>query len=155
MNIPLHWHTEPLLLLLIVGVVWGYALITGPYRESLAPQLTRYPAKSSISFYLGVFFAYLAVGSPLDQIGESFLFSAHMMQHMLLIYVSAPLIVLGLPSELTDPFLLNNPRFKKILGFLVHPLSAGILFNLSFSFWHFPELYDAALSSRPLHIVEH
>ena len=155
MNIPLHWHTEPLLLLLIVGVVWGYTLICGPYRESLAPKLTRYPVKSSTSFYLGVFVAYIAVGSPLDQLGESFLFSAHMMQHMLLIYVSAPLIVLGLPPELTDPFLLKNPRFTKILRFLVHPLTAGVLFNLSFSVWHFPELYDAALSSRPLHIVEH
>ncbi len=114
MNIPLHWHTEPLLLLLIVGVVWGYALIIGPYRESFAPQLTRHPVKSSISFYFGVFFAYIAVGSPLDQIGESFLFSAHMLQHMLLIYVSAPLIILGLPPELTDSFLVKNPRTKKI-----------------------------------------
>ena len=155
MNIPLHWHTEPLLLLLIVGVIWGYTLVCGPYRERLAPQLTRYPVKSSTSFYFGVFFAYVAVGSPLDQLGESFLFSAHMMQHMLLIYVSAPLILLGLPPELTDSFLLKNPRLTKILRFLVHPLTAGVLFNLSFSTWQFPELYELALRNRTVHVVEH
>jgi len=155
MNIPLHWHTEPLFLLLVVGVVWGYALICGPYRETLAPALTRFPLKRSTSFYFGVFVAYIAVGSPLDQIGESFLFSAHMMQHMLLIYISAPLIVIGLPPEILDPLLLKYQRIQKFLRFLVHPLTAGILFNLSFSVWHFPELYDAALGSRPIHILEH
>lgn len=155
MNIPLHWHTEPLLLLLMVGVLWSYTMICGPYRLTLAPSLTRYPYQSSTLFYLGVAVGYIAVGSPLDQIGESFLFSAHMMQHMLLIYVAAPLIVMGLPPEIIDPFLLARPRLTRVLRILVHPLTAGILFNFIFSIWHFPELYDAALSNRVIHIIEH
>jgi len=102
MNVPLHWHTEPLLLLLIVGVSWAYALACGPLRARYAPGLQAYPRNYAICFHLGVVVAYIAVGSPLDQIGEAFLFSAHMLQHMLLIYVAAPLIVLGLPPEVTE-----------------------------------------------------
>ena len=37
----------------------------------------------------------------------------------------------------------------------MHPVVAGLLFNFIFSVWHFPELYEAALRSRTLHIVEH
>jgi putative membrane protein len=45
---------------------------------------------------------YLAVGSPLDQAGERFLLSAHMIQHQLLIYPAAILFLLGLPAWLMD-----------------------------------------------------
>jgi len=155
MNIPLHWHTEPLLLILVVVVSWAYAVATGPFRARCAPGLKRYPTGSAICFHLGVVVAYIAVGSPLDQLGEAFLFSAHMLQHMLLIYVAAPLIVFGLPPELTDPFLEARPWLLRIARFFVHPVVAGLLFNLCFSIWHFPELYEAALHDRTLHIVEH
>ncbi|MEY3491230.1 MAG: hypothetical protein RL309_358 [Verrucomicrobiota bacterium] len=155
MNVPLHWHTEPLLLLLIVGVSWAYALACGPLRTRYAPGLQAYPRNYAICFHLGVVVAYIAVGSPLDQIGEAFLFSAHMLQHMLLIYVAAPLIILGLPPELTDPFLEARPRLLKFARFLVHPLVAGLIFNFNFSVWHFPELYEAALRDRTLHVIEH
>jgi putative membrane protein len=154
-TIPLHWHTEPLLLALVVGVSWAYAVATGPWRSRFAPGLDRYPLGYAVRFHLGVLVGYLAVGSPLDQVGESFLFSAHMLQHMLLIYIAAPLIVLGLPPELTDPFLEARPRLLKVARFLIHPVVAGLLFNLIFTLWHFPELYEAALRDRTLHIVEH
>lgn len=130
-------------------------MICGPYRLSAMPAVKDYPVAAAVKFHLGVLVGYLAVGSPLDQIGESFLFSAHMTQHMLLIYVSAPLIVSGLPAELLDPWLESQPRLTRGLRFLVHPLTAGVLFNLAFSMWHFPELYDLALRDRTVHIVEH
>ncbi|NBV39534.1 MAG: cytochrome c oxidase assembly protein, partial [Verrucomicrobia bacterium] len=133
MNITLHWHTEPLLLMVVVGVSWLYALACGPWRHQLAPDLKSYPLWPSVRFHLGVLVAYLAVGSPLDQLGEGFLFTAHMVQHMLLIYVSAPLIVSGIPPQMLDSFLEARPRLTKVLRILVHPLFAGLLFNLSFS----------------------
>ena len=93
MRIPLHWHTEPLLLLLVVGASWAYSLACGPFRQRCLPGREAYPVGYAVRFHLGVLVGYLAVGSPLDQLGEGFLFSAHMLQHMLLIYVAAPLLV--------------------------------------------------------------
>jgi len=155
MKIPLHWHTEPLLLLVVVGASWLYALAVGPWRARWAPAGAAYPVWSAVSFHAGVLVAYLAVGSPLDQLGEGFLLSAHMLQHMLLIYIAAPLIVLGLPPEMTDAFLRAHPRVTAVLRRLVHPVVAGVLFSFIFIVWHFPECYEAALRSRPLHIIEH
>jgi len=155
MNVPLHWHTEPLLLATVVGASWAYALATGPWRAVCAPALVGFPVWRAARFHLGVAAAYVAVGSPLDQLGESFLFWAHMLQHMLLIYVAAPLIVSGLPPEMTDPFLERRPRLRAVLRALTHPVAAGALFTVVFSVWHFPELYEAALSDKTLHVIEH
>lgn len=155
MNVPLHWHTEPLLLLLVTGVCWAYALAVGPFRAACAPGLVAYPTGHALRFFCGVLVAYVAVGSPLDQLGESFLFWAHMLQHMLLIYVAAPLVVTGLPPELTDAFLSARPRLTAGLRVLTHPVVAGGLFTVVFSVWHFPEFYEAALGDRLLHIIEH
>ncbi len=156
MRLPLHWHTEPLLLLLVVGASWAHALACGPYRAKWAKESgSAYPVAFAVRFHLGVLVGYLAVGSPLDQLGEQFLFSAHMLQHMLLIYVAAPLLVTGIPPGLIDGFLESRPSLTKVLRALTHPLVGGLLFTLFFSIWHFPELYEAALRSRPLHVVEH
>lgn len=156
MNIPLHWHTEPLLLLLVVGASWAHALLCGPYRERCLPGRRDYPVGHAVRFHLGVLVGYVAVGSPLDQLGESFLFSAHMLQHMLLIYISAPLIVTGIPPEFLDRYLLEGrPRLTRVLAVLTHPICGGMIFAFIFSIWHFPELYEAALRSRPLHVLEH
>ncbi|MFM7209357.1 MAG: cytochrome c oxidase assembly protein, partial [Verrucomicrobiota bacterium] len=69
MNVPLHWHTEPLLLATVVGASWAYALATGPWRAVCAPALVGFPVWRAVRFHLGVAAAYVAVGSPLDQLG--------------------------------------------------------------------------------------
>ena len=154
MGPPLHWHTEPLLVLTVVMASWLYALACGPMRQTLVPG-SSYPVGASIRYHLGVLAAYLAVGSPLDQLGEGYLFSAHMLQHMLLIYVAAPLIASGIPAELLDPWLERSPRTRRVFALMVHPLVAAGLFTLIFSCWHFPELYQWALANRTVHVIEH
>lgn len=152
--LPLHWHTEPLLILTVVAASWAHAMACGPLRGRLAPGAP-YPVGAAVRFHLGVLAAYLAVGSPLDQVGEAYLFSAHMLQHMLLIYVAAPLVVSGLPPELIDPWLARSPGVRAVLRRLTHPLAAATLFTLLFSCWHFPELYEWALRDRAVHVIEH
>ena len=154
MPIPLHWHTEPFLLIVLIGVGWLYALAIGPSREWLAPPKTRYPIKRAAAFYTGLVVVYLSVGSPLDQMGEDFLFSAHMVQHMLLIYAGPPLILMGMPSWLVD-VLIRTESIKRWMSWLTHPASAGTFFSLSYSLWHVPVLYEAALQDRMIHILEH
>ena len=153
MPIPLHWHTEPLLLLSLILVGWLYALGIGPFRHYFA-QKQPYPLLKGVAFYSGLIFLYLAVGSPVDQLGEDFLFSVHMIQHMLLIYVSPPLFLVGLPHWLIDP-LFKKISIRRIFHFLTHPVSAGILFSLLFALWHIPVLYEAALRDKAIHVLEH
>jgi putative membrane protein len=98
---------------------------------------------------------YLAVGSPLDPLGENFLFFAHMIQHNVLMYLSPLFLLLGLPQPLVDRFLETHPLIERTLRFFLHPIIAGLLFTLVFSFWHVGAFYEAAIQNKALHMAEH
>jgi putative membrane protein len=74
------------------------------------------------------------------------LFAAHMTQHVLLLAVASPLIVLSSPW--TRLWQLLPPA-------LTHPLVAWTLFNVTMVVWHVPVLYDLALRNGALHVLEH
>ena len=149
----LHWHTEPLLLITILGVGWLYALAIGPLRGKIAPD-TSFLMVRCVSFYFGLMLVYLAVGSPLDQLGEQFLFSAHMAQHMLLIYFAPVFFFVGVPSWLVDR-ILRGERSRKAMSVLTHPACGGLLFTFVYTVWHVPVAYEAALQDKLIHVLEH
>jgi putative membrane protein len=148
----LHWHTEPLLLVAMLVPAWLYALWTGPFSPASCP---RAHWARHLSFYSGILMAYLAVGSPIDALGERYLFWVHMLQHLLLMYVVPPLLILGIPPAHADRLFETRPNFTRLFGKLVHPVVAGLLFTLIFSLWHVPKLYELALANKTVHIIEH
>jgi putative membrane protein len=148
-----HWHNEPWLIGGLVLLGWLWAIAAGPARARLAPG-TPFPRGQAIQFYLGLLFFYLAVGSPLDQVAERFLFSAHMLQHQLLIYPAAIFFLRGLPAWMVDPLL--APRLVHgPLRLITHPVLCGLIFSLVVGAWHLPLLYDWALQDKFIHVVEH
>lgn len=149
-----HWHTEPALLIGILAVVWGYLVLAGPYRQAVDPAAP-YPKRELGWFIAGVVSFYIAVGSPIDAAGENFLFSAHMLQHNILMYITAVLTILALPAWLVDGLLGRSRVLLRLFRFLLHPVVAGISFTFVFCVWHFPALYEAALHDKVLHMVEH
>lgn len=149
-----HWHNEPFLVGTIIFTGWLYAVLTGPLRDRLAPPGTPYPRGAAIRFYLALACFYLAVGSPLDQIGERFLLSAHMLQHQLVVYPAALLFLLGLPGWLVRP-VTGRPGLRPLLRAATHPIVCGVIYVTVISAWHAPLLYDWALQDKTVHIVEH
>jgi putative membrane protein len=131
-----------------------YSLFMGPFRSRTCPDQQDLLAYS-IWFGAGLVTFYLAVGSPLDPLGENFLFSAHMIQHNILMYICPLFILLGLPKNLVDHFLCTRPLFEMALRFLTHPIIAGLLFTLVFSFWHVGVFYEAAIRDKVIHMAEH
>lgn len=148
-----HWHNEPWLIGGLVVLGWLWAVLAGPFRPRLAPG-EPFPRRQAWWFYSALFIFYLAVGSPLDQIGERFLFSAHMAQHQLLVYPAAVCFLLGLPAWMIDP-LLRRPLIRLPLSVITHPLPAALLYSLVIGVWHVPDLYDLALRDKLVHVVEH
>ncbi|MBP6506752.1 MAG: cytochrome c oxidase assembly protein [Opitutaceae bacterium] len=148
-----HWHNEPYLIGGLIFLGWLYAILAGPLRVRLAPGVG-YPRAQAIKFYSALVIFYLAVGSPLDQIGERFLFSAHMLQHQLLVYPAAIFFLLGLPAWMIDP-VLGRRGLRPLVRFIVHPVVAGLIYVLVLSIWHFPSLYDWALRDKVVHVIEH
>ena len=148
-----HWHNEPFLTGGLVFIGWLYAILTGPWRQRLAPGAP-YPREHAIRFYCALLCFYLAVGSPLDQFADRFLLSAHMLQHQIIMYPVAALFLLGLPDWLIRP-VATWPPLRTLFRILTNPLVCGALYVGVLAIWHLPFMYDWALQNRPIHIVEH
>jgi putative membrane protein len=148
-----HWHNEPFLIGGLIFLGWLYAILAGPLRERLASGAP-YPRRQAIRFYAALFCFYLGVGSPLDQIAERFLLSAHMLQHQIIIYPAAVLFLLGLPDWMVRP-VTARPALQGLLRVLTQPLVCGVVYTVVYSGWHLPSLYDWALQNRVVHIAEH
>ena len=159
-----HWHNEPYLVGGLVLLGWLWAVLAGPLRPRLVAAARQrdatlaadlpFPRAQAAWFYGSLVVFYLAVGSPLDQIGERFLFSAHMLQHQLLIYPAAIFFLLGLPHWMVDT-VLAKPALRGPGRLLSHPVSCAVIYTLVISLWHAPTLYDWALQNKVIHVGEH
>jgi len=149
-----HWHNEPILVGGLILLGWLYAIVTGPLRPRLAGPGVPFSRRSAWCFAGSLVIFYLAVGSPLDQIGERFLFTAHMLQHQLLSYAASLLFLLGLEPWMVDP-ILGRRGIRTVARFLAHPLVAGFIYIIVTSLWHVPAAYDLALRDKTIHVVEH
>lgn len=107
-----------------------------------------------ISFFAGIITAALALLSPLHDLGERFLLSAHMVQHLVITLFVPPLLLLGLPGWMLRP-LLKLPLVRRVAGQLFTPVPAFMLYNLVLLAWHAPFIYDLSLHVPVLHAMEH
>jgi putative membrane protein len=119
----------------------------------------------SICFWSGWVILTLALISPLHEMGEA-LFSAHMVQHEVLMLVAAPLLVISRPLV---PFLHALPfEWRRTVGrwskfgivqsiwrSLTTPLNAWLIHAAALWIWHFPSLFQATLSSDWIHAAQH
>src|SRR6266852_1161790 len=139
------WNWEPSVIIgtAIILVLYLYAvgLLRKPYTliDGVKPSQV-------ITFWSGVLVIFLALVSPLDEIGDKYLFSVHMVQHLFLTMIGPPLLLIGTPEVVLKPFLTNRFVYP-IARVLTHPFLAFGLFNLDFWLWHAPPLYNATLTN--------
>ncbi|MGH7765211.1 MAG: cytochrome c oxidase assembly protein [Candidatus Dormibacteraceae bacterium] len=101
-------------------------------------------------FALGVFTLWVALETPLDTIGDRYLDSVHMLQHVLLGFVAPPLLVLGLSTGMAGRLV-----FVPGVRFVTEPIPAQVVAGVVMIAWHIPVLYDATLANDSLHVFEH
>jgi cytochrome c oxidase assembly factor CtaG len=137
------WNWEPTVLL-------GCAVLSLGYLAIARFHLTR----KTLVYQVGVMVLFLALESPIDVLGEEYLFSAHMLQHLLLILIIPPLLLLGIPGEWFERLLDWKPAdiLERLLG---RPAIALILAVVALYLWHIPALYDAAVENEAIHSLEH
>lgn len=120
-------------------------------RPPAAPPLgRRRPALFAIA--LGLMF--LSLNGWIHDLSDSYLFSAHMVQHLILAMVVAPLLLMGLPGWMLAPAL----RYRAVAAigrFVGHHARAFAIFNVVLIAWHLPPLYNAAMDYHEVHIVQH
>jgi putative membrane protein len=83
---------------------------------------------------------------PMHDIGEQYLYSAHMLQHMMLSYFLPPLALLATPEWLLR-VLVGDGRAYAVLRWFCKPVVAGVLFNLAVMITHVPGVVNASVTS--------
>jgi len=119
-----------------------------------------------IAFQAGLLTLFLSLASPLHPLAE-LLLQFHMIQHLLLMMVVPPLLLLGAPTlpllhGLSRPMLqyglsplFSSPALQRLGQFLTHPMVCLVAFTVSNIAWHVPSLYELALHSEFWHEVQH
>ncbi|HEX5502584.1 MAG TPA: cytochrome c oxidase assembly protein [Thermomicrobiales bacterium] len=143
------------------SIVLGLALLTGAYLLAITRWRDRFPGAAPVSagriaaFLGGVCALFLALQSPLDEIGDDYLFFVHMVQHLLLTLIAAPLLLYGTPDWLLRPVVVRLPALLRVGRALTRPLPAFALFNVVFIAYHIPGILDLVQSSEAIHAATH
>lgn len=117
-----------------------------PYRQRVHPL-------RPILFLSGLVGLVCLYCGPLQALGNPYLFSARMLQHILLIYAIPCLLLAGIPEWSLLASYDHHPVFYHYLERLSHPLSACLIFNGVFSAWHLPALYERSLHHPLFHYL--
>jgi putative membrane protein len=91
---------------------------------------------------------------PIHQIGEDYLYSVHMLQHMMLSYFLPPLVLLATPEWLLR-VLVGSGRTYRVVRFFSRPVVAAVIFNSVVMVTHIPGVVNTATVVGPLHYGLH
>ena len=144
-----HWST-------VVGVAALAGLYEWRSRAALAsPALGAPPdAAQRARFIAGLMVIVLALNGPVHDLSDSFLFSAHMVQHLVLTLIVPPLLISGTPASLFRQAL-RSPAVARVARVISRPAFCFAAFNVVIAVWHFPVLYNFALAHHVVHIGQH
>lgn len=147
------WHPHYDVWLLVAFLAGAYEWAARTVGPRMVHPIERPVTRSQRTFfYLGLASLWLATDWPIHDIGEQALFSAHMIEHMLIAFVAPPLLLLGTPDWMLRRLL--GPLVG-VARFVTRPLIALVLFNAVIALIHVPFVVDAMLSSAAFHFGAH
>jgi putative membrane protein len=146
------FHPEVWLLIAFVIGSYTYAIrVIGRRVNPTGELVTRGQIRA---FVAAVLLLWVASDWPMHDIAEEYLYSVHMVQHMVLSYFVPPLVWLATPAWLFD-VVVGGGRARPVVRFLSRPPIAGVLFNLVVMITHIPALVNRSVSNGPLHYSLH
>src|SRR5947209_7654548 len=141
-------------------VMLWMALLEGGYLLLARRGARLHPREQAVTrrqltlFSLGVLVLWIAAGTPIHDWGERYLFWVHMVEHLLISMVAAPLLLLGTPAWMVRPALTRR-RVLPVARVVTFPIVAFALLNLVQVFTHLPPVLDFILLHHPVHFLAH
>jgi len=147
------WHAHVDVWLLL-GAVWlAYVLAVRRHVPASAAEREE-RRRRTVLFSVGMAVLWFASDYPMHDLAEGYLYSVHMVQHMLYTLVAAPLLIAGIPAWMWRTVLRPRPIFV-VFRFLTRPVVALIVFNGLLVFTHWPAVVAAAVGSELTHFTLH
>jgi len=141
-------HADVVLGVGLLALAYAIAWTRGPRTGLRVP----------LPFMAALVVLLVALNGPLHDLSDYYLFSAHMVQHLLLILVVPPLLLAGTPGWMADAIVERLRRWPGVGGVLraaTRPVPALTIYAVALIGWHLPGPYGAALDHHRLHVIEH
>lgn len=153
---PFQVHPDSLVLVLVLA--GGYAYLLSSLGPTLAPAHLRRTGHATrqqkMFFYAGVLLFGIGASWPIHGLGEDYLYSFHMVQHLLFQLIAAPLLLMGVPAWLYRR-ILRPAWLSNTVRILTKPLNAIILVNAFVAVAHTPFWVEASVSNGLFHLFTH
>lgn len=154
---PTNFTVHPSTVIGIIGLaaVYEYGARTAERSEGAPGQQPAAPRPGQrVCYYAGLATMFLSLNGWLHDLSDTYLFSAHMVQHLLLALVVAPLLIMGTTGAMLRP-LLALRGVGPLARWITNPMRCFAIFNVVVAGWHLPPMYNYALAHHPVHIVQH
>lgn len=144
-------HLSMILGTVLLGALYFWGITWARRRWSLGP-----PAEPSriLAFIVALVVLLFSLNGPIHDLSDYYLFSAHMLQHLLLTMLFPPLLIYATPGWLVAP-VARIPWVGRLGRFLAHPITAGLLFSVTLIAWHTVPLYQLMMEHHDVHIATH
>ena len=150
---PWHPHLDVWVLL---GALWlaymaALRLLGHSYLEPGERPASR---RQVLCFTLGVAALWISADWPIHDLAEGYLYSTHMVQHLLMTLVAPPLLLLGTPAWLARRLI--RPRaLMAVMRRITRPVPALLIFNGILVLTHWPLIVDLTVKIEPFHFTAH
>lgn len=139
----IHWST-------VAGIAGLAAL--WQWRRTKRPEGST--DASPLAFYTALALLFFSLNGPLHDLSDRYLFSAHMVQHLVLTMAVIPLLIIGTPGWMLRPAL-RSRIVSTIARTFTRPIVAYAVFNIAMIAWHLPPLYNLAMADHDVHVLQH
>ena len=136
----------------VIGVT-ALAALYGWRASRLAHGQRPSPARMT-AFGAGLVLILLSLNGPLHDLSDYYLFSAHMVQHLVLTLAVPPLLLAGVTPEMLRP-VLHVPVIGAVARQITAPIACFMIFNVVLAAWHLPPMYNTAMANHNVHIIQH
>jgi putative membrane protein len=136
-----------------IGIAAFAALYVWRARQANGTD-ARLSSLQRVSFFTALALLFVTLNGPLHDLSDFYLFSAHMVQHLILTLVVPPLMLIGTPGWMLRP-LLRTPWVAALAKRVTSVGACFTIFNVVLAAWHLPPLYNLALAVHAVHILQH
>ncbi len=143
----IRWTVHP-------STVIGLGILAALYVWSIKRTGNRPRLYQMACFFSGLFVIFASLNGPIHDLSDFYLFSAHMVQHLLMTLVVPALLLSGTPGWMLRPLLKYEP-LHKVARFVTRPVMCFVIFNVVIAVWHVPAFYNRTMADHGVHIGEH
>jgi putative membrane protein len=142
------WTIHPSTVIGLTALGWLY------FRRARAAEGIGPSTAQRVGFTSGLLLLFVILNGPLHDLSDFYLFSGHMVQHLIMELIVPPLLITGTPGWMLRPAL-QWPIVRWLAPRITTGAMAFAIFNLTLCAWHIPALYNLALLHHNVHIMQH